>query len=104
MTALVAFTLAAAATFVLRSSMTFAGAGSASSRVGACVALVAPAVLAAMVASSLFLDHGDLARPRLGEAVAIGAALAVVRKTGNVSAALAVGLPVYWLAAALGGG
>lgn len=103
MIAIVAFTLAAVVTFLLRSSMTLAGAASASSRIGSWIALVSPAVLMAMVASALFLDHGRMVSPRLGEAFAIGVAVLAVRKTGNVSMALAVGLPIYWLGnAALG--
>lgn len=102
MTAIVGFTLAAAATFLLRSTMTFAGASSGSPRVAAWIALVTPAVLATMVASALFLDHGEVIRPRLGEAIAVGVAVLAVRKTRNVSLALAVGLPCYWLTAAVG--
>lgn len=104
MTALIAFALAALVTFLLRSSMTLVGAASASPRAGRWIALVSPAVLTAMVASALLLDHGEVVRPVLGEVLAVGAGVLAVRKTGNVSMALAVGLPVYWIATAIGWG
>lgn len=102
MTAVIAFTLAAVVTFLLRSSMTLTGATSASERVTSSIALVSPAVLTAMIASALLLDHGELVRPSIGETLAIGSAIVCVRRTGNVSFALAVGLPAYWIAAVIG--
>ena len=103
MTAVLAFTIAAVVTFLLRSSMTVAGVTFASPRVRAQVALVSPAVLTAMIASALFLDHAAvLVWPSAGEALAIGSAALAVRKTGNAAVAMAVGLPVYWLSGALG--
>lgn len=103
MTAVLAFTLAALVTFLLRSSMTLAkvAAGSTTSSVRSWIALVSPSVLAAMVASALLIDHGQLVRPRIAETLAIAVAMLAVRRTGNVSLALAVGMPVYWLAAAI---
>jgi len=102
MTALVAFTLAAAVTFALRSSMTWAGSAVASPRVTAWVGLVTPAVLTAMIASALVLDHGAIHRPGLAETSAIAVAIVAVRRTRNVSMALLFGLPVYWLAGLVG--
>jgi branched-subunit amino acid transport protein len=64
--------------------------------------LVAPAVLAALVASSLFIDSGTRSVPGMVEAIAVVAGFVAVRRTGNVAAALAVGLPVYWLGALTG--
>ncbi len=102
MTAIIAFSLAAVVTFLLRSSMTLTGAASASTSRTSWIALVSPAVLTAMLASALFVDHGELVRPHFDELLAIIAALIGVRRTGNVSVALAIGLPVFWLAGALG--
>lgn len=96
MTVLLAFTCAGAVTFVLRSAMTWSGFG-AGRATATWIALVTPAVLAAMVASALFLDHGELAKPDPSEVLAVVAAVAVVRHTRNMSTALLVGLPVYWI-------
>ena len=103
MTTLAAFGLAALMTYLLRSSMTIAGDRLLSSTtVAAAIGLVSPAVLSAMVVSALVLDHGRLSPPVLIETVAVAAAVLAVRKTGNVSMALAVGLPVYWLGTLVG--
>jgi branched-subunit amino acid transport protein len=101
-TAVIAFTLAAVVTFLLRSSMTLTGAASAATPPASWIALVSPAVLTAMLASALFVDHGVLVRPQFDELLAIVAALIGVRRTGNVSVALVIGLPIFWLAGALG--
>lgn len=101
MTAVIAFSIAAAVTFLLRSSMTWAGGAVASPRVAAWIALVTPAVLTAMVASALVLDHGVVHRPGVADATAVVVAIVAVRRTGNVSTALLVGLPVYWSASML---
>ena len=102
MTAVTAFTLAAVVTFLLRSSMTLTGAVATSTRPAQWIALVSPAVLTAMVASALFVDQGHLVRAPIAELAAILAAVIGVRRTGNVSVALAIGLPVFWLVGALG--
>ena len=101
MTAVLAFSLAAAVTFLLRSSMTLTGAAADAPPPAAWIALVTPAVLTAMVASALLLDHGELVRPQIADLLAILAAIVAVRRTGNVSVALAVGLPVFWLVGAV---
>ncbi len=102
MTALVAFTLAAGVTFLLRSSMTWSGGAVASPRVTQWIALVTPAVLTAMVASALVIERGAIHRPGLAETSAIVVAIAAVHRTRNVSMALLTGLPVYWLAGLVG--
>lgn len=102
MTAILAFSLAAAVTYLMRSSVTLAGAAASAPRIGPWIALVSPAVLMALVASSLFLDHGSQGLPHPGEAIAITFAVIAVRMSGNVSMALAVGLPAFWLAAVAG--
>lgn len=102
MTAVLAFSLAGAVTFGLRSSMTIVERSATSPRLGSWIALVSPAVLTAIIASALLVDHDEIVWPRIGETLAIASAVCAVRKTGNMSLALAVGLPVYWLAGALG--
>ena len=102
MTAVVAFWLAAVVTYLLRSGTTLTRTGSSDPRPASWIALVTPAVLTAMLASALLLDHGELVRPRLAELLAVLAAIVGVRRTANVSVALAVGLPVFWLVGALG--
>lgn len=98
MTPLFAFGLAALATYVLRSCMTMWGDQLLESdQFTFSIALVSPAVLSAIVASAVFLDSGTLVQPHLAELAAIAAAVAIVRRSGNVGHALAAGLPVYWL-------
>ena len=97
------FLLAGLVTYLLRSAMILAGGrvahgGWFEQHIG----YAGPAVLAALIASSLFVSAG---RPTLGsaaEVTAVGVALMVVLRTDNVGLALVVGLPVYWLASALG--
>lgn len=105
MTVYLTFVGAAAVTFLLRSTMTWmTPSGVPSDRLGvnSWIVLVTPAVLAAMVASALLVDHGALARPDGAEILAVGAAVVAVRRTRNVSMALFVGLPVFWLIGLLG--
>jgi branched-subunit amino acid transport protein len=103
MTTLAAFGIAAAITYLLRSSMTLAGDQLlASPRVEGAIGLVSPAVLSAMVASALLLEGGHLAAPDPVEVAAVACAVVAVRRTGNVSMALAVGLPVCWLGSLVG--
>lgn len=98
MIALATFVAAAAITYVLRSSMVVAGDRLlGSDRLQTVIALTSPAVLAAMLASALFAHGGRVAVPALAEAGAIVAAIVAVRRTGNVSTALAAGLPAFWL-------
>ena len=94
MTILMGFAVAAGVTFVMRSSMTLIGAHR-SSGLQTAVAAITPTVLAAMVASALFVHRGDLRLPTVAEVAALGTGFAVAHKTGNVSLALAVGLPVH---------
>lgn len=95
MTALVTFALAAAVTFLLRSSMMLVGHRWAESeRLADLTALVTPAVLAAMIASSLVLVHGHRAAPHPGAVLAVVVAWLAVRRTGNLGVGLALGLGV----------
>ena len=103
MTIIVAFTLAAAATYLLRSSMVlFGGRLLGSDRFASNIALVSPAVIAAIVASALFIDGGRNVTPPAVSTLAVVAGLAAVRRTNNVSAALMVGMPIYWIGALAG--
>ncbi|HEY3485770.1 MAG TPA: AzlD domain-containing protein [Ilumatobacteraceae bacterium] len=63
------------------------------------LAVVTPAVLAAMATSSLLLHHGEPAWPALVDVLVVAAAVVVVRRTRNVGLGLAVGLPLAWLLA-----
>lgn len=102
MIAITAFALAAVATYALRSCMTLSGFRISESPTAArAIGLVSPAVLAAIVVSSLLLDSGQLIRPDLAELLAAAAALGLVHRTGNVSLALFAGLPVFWVASLL---
>ncbi|MBX3315161.1 MAG: AzlD domain-containing protein [Actinobacteria bacterium] len=102
MIVIVTFVAAAAVTYLLRSSMVLAGDRlQESDGVRTAVELTAPAVLAAMIAGALLVHHGTVSAPALAEVAAIGAAVVAVRRTGNVGAALAAGLPVYWVIQAL---
>ena len=103
MSVLLTFTLAGVATFFLRSCMNLFGRRLQSSPViERSIALVSPAVLAAIVASAIFIDQGALAPPDLVSSLAIVTAAVAVHRTDNVSMALFVGLPVYWVGAATG--
>lgn len=103
MTVFITFAVAGFVTFLLRSSMVLFGARLLDSpRVAPAIALVAPAVLAAIIASALFIDNGHIGVPRPIAAVAIGGGALAVYRTKNVSAALFVGLPIYWLGVAAG--
>ena len=62
------------------------------------LALVAPAAIAALVASMTFTQDGHAALASTPELLAIIAAFVATRRTGNVMHAIVVGLPVFWLA------
>jgi branched-subunit amino acid transport protein len=65
------------------------------------MSLVAPAAVAALVATMLFVAHDGVHPPDIAELVGVGAGFAAVRRTGNVVAAFVVGLPVFWLMSGL---
>ena len=67
------------------------------------MSFVAPAAIAALTASMLFTSHGAISAPPLAELAAVGGGFAIVRRTGNVAHAFAVGLPIFWLLSALAG-
>lgn len=62
------------------------------------LSLVAPAAIAALVASLAFTQDGRVELASMPELLAITAAFAATRRTGNVMHSIAVGLPVFWLA------
>ena len=64
---------------------------------------VAPAAIAALTASMLFTSGGAVAVPAVAELAAVAGGFAIVRRTGNVAHAFAVGLPIFWLLSALAG-
>lgn len=102
MTVIAAFALAGLITYLLRSVMTLYGHHmSESPRLAEAISMVSPAVLAAIVVSGLLLNNGTVTGPELAEVLAVGAAFGIVHRTGNVSLALVVGLPVYWLCSLL---
>ncbi|MEM7287655.1 MAG: AzlD domain-containing protein [Actinomycetota bacterium] len=84
-------------TFLMRASLVTALAGvTIPARVERTLRLVAPAVLAAIVAQSLFLEDGDARAPSSWHVGGAVAAL-VVWKTKSVGIALTAGLAAHWL-------
>jgi len=103
MTTIGIFAIAGIGTYLLRASMILAPSDMASSpwlerRIG----LLSPAVLAAIVATGLLVSDQRVVLPNAVEVAAVIAALVAVHRTKNISAALLVGLPVYWLGALAG--
>ncbi len=97
------FAIAGLATYALRSALIVGdGLVAPDGWVGQRIAFVGPAVLSALVAASLFIDHDGPTIGHPAEILAVAAAFGVVVKTDNVGLALVIGLPVYWLASALG--
>lgn len=98
MTAVAVFAVAGMITYLLRSSMVVFGDRLTSSKsADSAIALVSPAVLTAIIASAVLLDHGALARPDIAAVFSLTGAVIAVRRTSNVSMALAIGLPIYWV-------
>ena len=60
------------------------------------MALVAPAAMAALVASLLFTDGDRVAIAALPELAAVAVGFLAVRRSGNVMHAFVAGLPVMW--------
>lgn len=94
----VAFALAGVGTFLLRSTPMLAAGIAERLQVDEWIRFVAPAALAAIVTTALAFDDGRLMAPTLPEVFATVAAAVIVRRTRNVAASLAAGLPVYWVA------
>ena len=65
------------------------------------MALVAPAAVAALVASTLVVDAGAVSLPSAAEFSAVAVGFVAVRRTGNVMHAFVAGMPVFWLMSAV---
>ena len=90
-------------TYGLRASMFVAlGSRSVPEWLEGPLALVGPAAIAALLASMLFTHDGAVSGAPVADVVAVVVAFIVVRRTQNVMAAMAVGLPVAWALTALG--
>jgi branched-subunit amino acid transport protein len=62
------------------------------------LALAGPAVLAAIVGAAVAAPNGTVDPPPAATVIALGAAAFVVRRTDKPALALAVGLPIAWVA------
>ena len=102
MTAVLVILAIAAGTYAMRLSM-FALMSSrpVPPRADRALRLVGPAAVAALVATMTFSSGGSRAARPAAELVAIAAGFLVVRRTGNVTHAFAVGLPAMWMLAPL---
>ncbi len=99
MTLLVVFLIVGLGTYVMRVALAVLPESVVRSdgRLMGVLDLLAPAVLAALVASALVAPGGDRTLPDPAALIAVGSAGVVVRFTGKVVLALAVGFPVYWI-------
>ena len=101
MSPLAVIIVASVGTFALRASMLVALAGRPlPASVHARLALVGPAAIAALCATSL--GPGPARGISWAEVLAAAAAFAAVHRSRNVVHAFVVGLPVVWLAHAVG--
>lgn len=98
----VTFALAGIGTYAIRIAPILLGEHLLSSSIESRIGLIAPAVLAAIVSSALLVGPGGARLPGFVELVAVGSAFAIVRRTGNVGLALAVGFPLYWVGVLFG--
>ena len=62
------------------------------------LALVAPAAIAALVASMTCTSGGHAELASAPELLAVVGAFVTTRRTGNVMLAIVAGLPIFWLA------
>lgn len=103
MTPFVIFGLAAIGTFALRVGMVIGeGRLAGTAWLQHHVQFVSPAVLAAIVVSAVSMLNGEVVMPNPVVLAAVGTGAYAVHRTGNVAAALLIGLPIYWLAALVG--
>ena len=101
MNTMLVFAAAGLGTYLLRSSMVWARDSASAGWVAARTSLVGPAVLAAIVVRSLAHSGAGAGVGAVVPVAAVVAAMFAARRTGNVAASLAVGLPIYWMAAAV---
>jgi branched-subunit amino acid transport protein len=86
-------------TYALRASMfVILGDRSLPRWTDAPLALVAPAAIAALVASMTLTRGGHPEAAPIAELVAVAGAFITTRRTGNVMHAIVVGLPIFWVA------
>lgn len=90
-----------AGTYLLRASMFVVLGGRSLPRwTETPMSLIAPAAIAALVASMLFggsPTSGSLEIAAAPEVAAVAAGFVAVRRSGNIMLAFAVGMPVFWL-------
>lgn len=99
MTPWIVFITIGLGTYALRASMfVLLGDRALPAWADAPLALVAPAAVAALVASMTLTDGERASVSSVAELLAIVVGFVVTRRTGNVMHAIAVGLPVFWLA------
>jgi branched-subunit amino acid transport protein len=63
---------------------------------------VGPAGIAALVGAMLLTTHGQVGVGSIPAVVAAVAAFVLVRRTGNVMHAFALGMPMFWALTVLG--
>jgi branched-subunit amino acid transport protein len=102
MTLLLGFLIGGLVTYCFRVSMVVFGGGTGAADVAWRLRYVTPAAAAAIVASSLLVEQGAAKVAPPAELLAVAAGLIAVRRGGKGWLTLAVGLPVYWLALAIG--
>jgi branched-subunit amino acid transport protein len=97
------FLVAALVTYALRSSVTLVGRP-VPAWLDRIAGFVTPAILASMVASSLFLHGPDrqIELPSPAVAAALVCTFVVARRQRNVAMGLAVGLPAFWIGTLVG--
>jgi branched-subunit amino acid transport protein len=102
-TILASFLVAAIVTYALRSCVTVIDRP-VPDRLDRIGGLVTPAILGAMVASSLLLNGPErqVGWPSPAVAAAVVASFITTRLRRNVALGLAVGFPVFWLGSLLG--
>lgn len=89
-------------TYVLRASMfVFVGRRTLPAWTATPMGFVAPAAVAALVASMVFTANGSIDAPPLPELAAVTTGFLAARRTGNVMLAFAFGMPTFWLLSAL---
>lgn len=102
MSAWIVFVSIGLGTYALRASMfVLLGARTLPAWTTTPLALVAPAAIAALVASMTLTNGGQPQLAAMPELLAIVGAFAITRRTGNVMHGIGVGLPLFWLATLL---
>ena len=90
-------------TYLLRASMfVVLGGRTPPQWIEAPLAYVGPAGIAALVGAMLLTTHGHAGVGSIPAVVAAVAAFVLVRRTGNVMHAFALGMPVFWTLTVLG--